>query len=64
MTHEAMYLAATALPIIAGLHRYAVSYGYRGSTRAQALEDAGKVAVVVGTIVAIGLVVHNFIYGW
>ncbi len=43
----AFWIAVFSLPLIAGLHRYAASYGYRGVSRAQAWDEAWKTAAMV-----------------
>jgi hypothetical protein len=40
----AFWIAALSLPLIAGFHRYAASYGYRGVSRSQAWDEAWKTA--------------------
>jgi hypothetical protein len=48
-----LWIAAFGLPFVGGLHRYAMSYGYRGVSRAQAWGEAWRVAVILGAIVAL-----------
>ena len=64
MSQEAMYLAVTALPIVAGVHRYASNRGYRNQPAAEAFEDAWKVSSIVGLICCAGLLIHKCLYGW
>lgn len=47
------YLAAVALPLVAGLLRFSVSYGYEGKSRAIAKVEARQVAIILGGIMAI-----------
>ena len=48
-------LAAIALPFVGGLHRFAVSYGYRGLDRREAFREA--------VMTALGLAAFSALYG-
>jgi len=53
MNDDALFwLAVLALPSVGALHRYAVSYGFRGVTHAQAFGEACRVAMMLGLVSA------------
>jgi hypothetical protein len=43
----AFWICAIGLPLVAGLHRYAASYGYRGVSRRQAWGEAWRTAAML-----------------
>jgi len=50
------YIAAASLPFIGALHRYAVSYGFRGVSRRVAWGEAWRLGAVL-TVVSVFAVV-------
>jgi hypothetical protein len=44
------WIALLTLPVMAGLYRYAVSYGYRGWSREKAFADAITVTITMAAI--------------
>jgi hypothetical protein len=45
------WIAAVALPVIGGLHRYACSLGYRNATHTFAFREAARVSAMLAIIV-------------
>lgn len=45
-------ICSVALPLIAGVHRFAVDYGYRGLDRDRARDNALEVGAIVFAICA------------
>ncbi len=48
--NTSLWIAACTLPLVGGLHRYAVSYGYRGVSRKTALLEAWWVGTCLSVI--------------
>lgn len=56
----AFWIAVCSVPIVGGFHRYAVSYGYRGASRAQALGEAYRVATMLAVCCGLFAVAKMF----
>lgn len=52
------YFAAIALPLVAGLLRFSVAYGYEGKSRAMARVEARQVAIILGGIAAFLVIIR------
>lgn len=56
--NTSFWIAAISLPLIGGMHRFAVSYGYRGVSRWQAVGEAYRVALMLAVISALFVCAH------
>lgn len=54
------YTIVIIFPLIAGLQRYAVAYGYDGQTKAQAWNSARIASAVVAFIMVILVIAKQF----
>lgn len=56
---DVFWIAAVALPLIAGMQSFAINYGYRGMSRTEAFAKAREVVILLAIVEAIGFFIWN-----
>jgi hypothetical protein len=56
---DVFWIAAVALPFIAGMQSFAINYGYRGMSRTEAFAKAREVVILLVIVEAIGFFIWS-----